>query len=105
MALAEVIKDVLFLRQVCGFMLPEVGMLCEPVLGDNERAKQLAKNPTANSNSKHNGVRHHVIREIAAREALSVVHVSSESHPANFRAKSLPVDSCESQCKFVMSLR
>ena len=52
-ALADVIKEVLFLRQVWRFMLPDVGMPCIPVLEDNEGAVQLAKNPVTNSNSKH----------------------------------------------------
>ena len=40
-ALADVIIEVLFLRQVWRFMLPEVGMPCIPVFEDNEGAVQL----------------------------------------------------------------
>ena len=52
-ALADVIKEVLFLRQVWRFMLPEVGMPCIPVFEDNEGAVQLTQNPITNSNYKH----------------------------------------------------
>ena len=45
MALADVIKEVLFLRQVWHFMLLAVGMPCIPVFEDNEGAVQLAQNP------------------------------------------------------------
>ena len=61
-ALADVMKEVLFLRQVWRFMLPDVGMPCIPVFEDNEGAVQLAQNPITNSNSKHIDVRHHFLR-------------------------------------------
>ena len=50
-ALAYVMKEVLFLRQVWRFMLPAVGMPCILVFEDNEGAVQLAQNPVTNSNS------------------------------------------------------
>ena len=50
-ALANVITELLFLRQVWRFMLPEVGMPCFPVFEDNEGAVQLTQNPIINSNS------------------------------------------------------
>ena len=51
-ALADIIKEVLFLRQVWRFMLPQVRMPCIPVFEDNEGAVQLAQNPITNSNSR-----------------------------------------------------
>ena len=56
-ALADVIKQVLFLRRVWRFMLPGVGMSCILVFEDNEGAVQLAKNPITNSNPRHIDVR------------------------------------------------
>ncbi|CAB1107751.1 unnamed protein product [Ectocarpus sp. CCAP 1310/34] len=64
-SLADVMKEVLFLRQVWRFMLPEAGMPGIPVFEDNQGAIQLAQNPISNSNSKHIDVRHHFIRELA----------------------------------------
>ena len=52
-ALADVIKEALFFRQVWRFMLPDDGMPCIPAFEDSEGAVQLAKNPITNSNSKH----------------------------------------------------
>ena len=54
-AMAEVLKEVMFSRHVWRFMLPEVGMPCIPVFEDNEGAVQLARNPITNSNSEHKG--------------------------------------------------
>ncbi|CAM9428218.1 unnamed protein product [Pylaiella littoralis] len=103
-ALAEVTKEVLFLRQVWRFMLPEVGMPCIPVFEDNEGAIQLAKNPITNSNSKHIDVRHHFRRELVARGKLSITHVPSQFQHTDFLTKSLPVETFEFHRKFVMSL-
>ena len=47
-ALADFMKEVLFLRQVWRFMLPDVGMPYIPVLEDNEGAVQLAQSPITN---------------------------------------------------------
>ena len=44
-AITDVLKEVLFLRQVWRFMLPEMVMPCIPVFEDNEGAIQIAKNP------------------------------------------------------------
>ena len=49
--MADVLKEVLFLRQVWRFMLPEVGMSCIPIFEDIKGAIQLARNPITNSNS------------------------------------------------------
>ena len=53
MALADVIEEVLFFRQIWRFILLYVGMPCIPVFEDNEGTVQLAKNAITNSNSKH----------------------------------------------------
>ena len=41
-ALADVIKGVLFLRQVSRFMLPEAGVSCIPVFENNQGAVQYS---------------------------------------------------------------
>ena len=60
-AMSDVAKEILFLRQVWRFMLPRVGMPCIPLFEDNEGAIQIAKHPISNSNSKHIDVRHHFL--------------------------------------------
>ena len=58
-AMSDVAKEILFLRQVWRFMLPRASMPCIPLFEDNEGAIQIAKHPISNSNSKHIDVRHH----------------------------------------------
>ena len=89
-ALADVIKEVLFLRQVWRFMLPDAGMSCIPVFEDNEGAVQLARNPITNSNSKHIDARHHFVGDLGIRKETSIIHVTSSFQHADFLTKAIP---------------
>ncbi|CAB1100735.1 unnamed protein product [Ectocarpus sp. CCAP 1310/34] len=103
-ALGDVVKGILFLRQIRRFMLPQVGMPCIPVFEDNQGAIQLAQNPISNSNSKHIDVGHHFLRGLVERKEVSVIHVPLPYQRADFLNKSLPKDTCESHRDFVMNL-
>ncbi|CAB1101212.1 unnamed protein product [Ectocarpus sp. CCAP 1310/34] len=89
-SLADVMKEVLFLRQVWRFMLPEAGIpSCIPVFEDNQGAIQLAQNPISNSNSKHIDLRHHFIRELVGRKEIPIFHAESAHQHADFLTKAL----------------
>ena len=60
-ALSDDLKEVLFLRQVWRFVVPQASMICISVFEDNQGELQRAHNPIANSNSKHIDVRHHLL--------------------------------------------
>ena len=93
-AMADVLKEVLFLRQVWRFMLLEVGMPCIPLFEDNGEAIQLAHNPIiTSSDSKHIGVRHHFIRDFVARKDISIAHVAPEYQHADFLTKAISKES------------
>ena len=102
-ALADVIKEVLVLRQVWRFMLPDVGMPCIPVFEDNEGAVQLAMNPITNSNSKHIDVRHHFLRDLVRRKEISIIHVTSSFQHADFLTKAIPRESFEFHRRLAMN--
>ena len=96
-ALADVMKEVLFLRQVWRFMLPAVGMLCTPVFENNEGAVQLAQNPITNSNSKH-------IPQVAGREEREIDNSRAVPVSAcNFLTKAIARDSFEFHRNLAMS--
>ncbi|CAB1106667.1 unnamed protein product [Ectocarpus sp. CCAP 1310/34] len=104
-SLADVMKkEVLFLRKVWRFMLPEAGMPCIPVFEDNQGAIQLAQNPISNSNSKHIDVRHHFIRELVGRKGISIFHVESAYQHAGFLTKAFHVGNFEFHRNFAMSV-
>ena len=69
-AMSDVAKEILFLRQVWRFMLLRVDMPCIPLFEDNEGAIQIAKHQISNSNSKHIDVRHHFLRELVERKVI-----------------------------------
>ena len=58
-ALADTIKETMFLRYMWNFIFPGFGTSCITVFQDNEGAKNLAQSPVCTSNSKHIDVRHH----------------------------------------------
>ena len=103
-ALADVVKEVLFLRQVWRFMLPDVGVTCIPVFEDNQGAVQLAQNPITNSNSKHIDVRHHFLWELVGRKDISIIHVQSPYQHADFLTKAIPRDSFEFHRSLAMNM-
>lgn len=73
-AIAEIVKEVLFMQQVWRFMLPRAGTPCVSVFQNNEGAAQLAQNPATISDSKQIDVRHHFLRELAGCEGNDLQH-------------------------------
>ena len=66
-ALADTIKEVIFLRYVWSFILPGLGSACITVFEDNKWARHLSHNPVRASNLKHIDLRHHFLRELVLR--------------------------------------
>ena len=64
-------------------------MPCIPMYEDNEGAIQITKHPISNSNSKHNDVRHHFLRELVERKEVEIIHVASPYQHADFLRGSL----------------
>ena len=92
-AMSDMGKENLFLRQVWYFMLPKARMPCIAMYEDNEGAIQIAKHPISNSNSKHIDVRHHFLRELVERKEIEIIHIASQYQHADFLTKALP-ESC-----------
>ena len=63
---------------------------CLRVLEDNQGAIALAENPLSSSNSKHNDVRHHFIRDLVEKKEGCIEHVDSEEQHADILTKALP---------------
>ena len=104
-ALADIVKELLFIRQVWGFMLPEAGTPCIPVYEDNEGAINIAKHPISNSNSKHIDTRMHFLRERVEEKEFDIIHVGSKSQHADFLTKALPENEFAFHRDFVMNLK
>ena len=69
-AFADVMKEVLLVKQVWRFMRPDVGMRCVSVFEDDGGAVKLAVISITKSNSKHIDVRHHFFRQLTGRRYI-----------------------------------
>ena len=88
-ALADTIKEAMFLRYVWNFIFPGFGTSCITVFEDNEGAKNLAQNPVCTSNSKHIDVRHHFLRGLLFKGVFVFAHVESDYQHADILTKPL----------------
>ena len=105
MAMSDMGKENLFLRQVWYFMLPKARMPCIAMYEDNEGAIQIAKHPISNSNSKHIDVRHHFLRELVERKEIEIIHIASQYQHADFLTKALPEREFEFHREIVKNLK
>ena len=103
-AMSDMGKEILFLRQVWCFMLPKAWMPCIAMYEDNEGAIQIAKHPIPKSNQKHIDVRHHFWRELAERKEVETIHVASQYQHADFLTKALHKREFEFRRGIVMNL-
>ena len=103
-ALADTIKEVIFLRYVWSFTLPGLGSVCIMVFEDNKGARRLVHNPVCASNSKHIDVRHHFLRELVFRGEFDIVAVESEQQHADFLTKALAGPVFRFHRDFVMNI-
>ena len=103
-ALADTIKEAMFLRYVWNFIFPGFGTSCITVFEDNEGAKNLAQNPVCTSNSKHIDVRHHFLRELIFKGEFVITHVESDDQHADVLTKPLDYTAFCYQRDFFMNI-
>ena len=86
-AMAEGLKEAIFLRYIWNFIFSDGDVGCTTVHEDNVGALHLANNPATTPNSKHIDIRHHFIRERVANGEFRVIHVRSDLQHAEFLTK------------------
>ena len=74
-ALSEVVKEVLFLRQVQESMGPSMRVGAVNVFEDNEGAIKLATNKHPSRSTKHIDVKHHTVRDASDARKVRVAFV------------------------------
>ena len=104
-AMAAGIKEVMFLRYIWGFIIPDHDIGCTLVKEDSVGAIHLAKKPATTPNSKHIDIRLHFIRELGANGEFKVVCVPSEEQHADFLFKPLHQGAFAAHRYFVMNIR
>ena len=103
-AMSDMRKEILFLRQGWCFMQPEAKMPCITMHEDNDGAIQIAKHTNLNLNLKHIDARHHFLREQVERKEVEIIHVASQYQQAKFLTKALPEREFEFHWGIVMNL-
>lgn len=104
-AMADGLKEAIFLRYIWSFIFPRRDVGCTLVFEDNEGAIHLAVNPATTPNSKHIDIRHHLIRERVARGEFKVVHVPTTFQHADFLTKPLHKIAFRFHRDFVMNIQ
>ena len=103
-ALSEVVKEVLFLRQVQEFMEPSMRVGAVNVFEDNEGAIKLATNKHASRRPKHIDVKHHLVRDAFDARNVGVAYVRSEDQHADLLTKPLDMQKFYKHAKFILNV-
>ena len=103
-ALSEVVKEVLFLRQVQEFMEPSMRVGAVNVFEDNEGAIKLATNKHASRRTKDINVKHHLVRDASDARKVRVVYVRSEDQHADLLTKPLDLQKFYKHAKFILNV-
>ena len=103
-ALSEVVKEVLFLRQVQEFMEPSMRVGAVNVFEDNEGAIKLTTNKHASRRTKHINVKHHLVRDASDARKVRVAYVKSEDQHADLLTKPLDMQKFYKHAKFILNV-
>ena len=103
-ALSEVVKEVLFLRQAQEFMESSIKVGAVNVFEDNERAIKLATNKHASRRTKHIDVKHHLVRDASDARKVRVAHVTSEDQHTDSLTKPLDIQKFYKHAKFILNV-
>ena len=102
-AMADSVKDALFVRDVLGFLVPGRGNKCITVREDNEGAISLMNNPLSSGRSRHIDVRYHFLREKARDKDIRVMHVRTTNQRGDTMTMPLNRKLFIAHRKFLMS--
>ena len=103
-ALSEVVKEVLFLRQVQKFMEPSMRVGAVNVFEDNEGAIKLATNKHACRRTKRIDVKHHLVRNTSDARKVGVACARSKDQHADLLTKPLDMQKFYKYAKFILNV-
>ena len=94
-ALAEVVNELRFLRQVKGFLTPPIDDNII-IREDNEGAIKIATNHFRSRRARHVDVKHHIVRDTVESGVVRIHNVKSGDQHAYVLAKALDIYTFES---------
>ena len=103
-ALSEVVKEVLFLRQVQEFMEPSMRVGAVNVFEDNEGAIKLATNKHASRRTKPIDVKHNLVRNASDARKVRVAYVRSKDQHVNLLTKPLDMQTFYKHAKYILNV-
>ena len=103
-ALAEVVNELRFLRQVKAFMMPPLDLNIY-IHEDNEGAIKMASNRFSSRRTRHVDIKHHVVRDAVDGGVVRIEYVKSEEQHADALTKALDVKTFEKHRSFLLNAR
>ena len=103
-ALPEVVKEVIFLRQVQKFMKPSMRVGAVNVFEDNEGAIKLATKKHASRRTKYIDGKHHLVRDASDARKVRVAYVKLEDQHADLLTKPLDMQTFYRHAKFILNV-
>ena len=101
-ALAEVVNELHFLRQVKGFLTPPIDDN-SITREDNEEAIRMATNRCSSRHTRHVDVKHHIPRDAVESGVVRTHYVKSEEQHADVLKKALDVNTFKTHARFLLS--
>ena len=104
MALAEVVNELRFLRQVKGFLTPPID---DDIIirEDNEGAIKMATNRFSSRRTRPVDVKHHIVRDAIESGVVRIHYVKSGEQLADVLTKALDVNTFETHARFFLNAR
>ena len=102
-ALSEVVKEVLFLRQVQEFMEPSMRVGVMNVFEDNEGGIKLVANKHASRRTRHIDVKHQLVRDASDTRKVTVAYVRSDDQHADLLTKPLNMQRFYKHAKYILN--
>ena len=103
-ALAEVVNELRFLRQVKGFLTPPIDDNTI-IREDNEGTIKMATNRFRSRRTRHVDVKHHVVRDAVEIGIVRIHYVKSGEQHADVLTKALDINTFETHTRFLLNTR
>ena len=88
-AMSEVVKEILFLRQVQVFIMPSLESNPVEIVEDNQEAIKMANNRYSYKRTRHIDIKHQLIPDAVDERKVRVTYVKTENRHADVPTKSL----------------
>ena len=103
MALAEIVNETKFLRQMQEFIMPTLRSCTISIMEDNQGAIKMANNKHSSRRTRHIDVKHHIVRDAVEEGLVRIVYGRSEEQHADILTKALDMRTFELHAKALMN--